>query len=326
MEALLGGRPFDLDVDRIVVATGFRPDLSFLRELRIELDPAVEAPPKLAPLIDPNFHSCGTVPPHGIAELAHPEPGFVIVGSKSYGRAPTFLMATGYEQVRSVVAELAGDHAAARKFELVLPGNRRLRRGLPIDSESPPDCCGGPAPASIGACCVADAKAKDAARPVAAAACRRRGNAEELEVAAMTSRHAVRPPAIWALGATQIIGYGTLYYSYSILAPGVAAELGLSLQWVFAILSASLLASAILAPVAGRWADRCRRRAADGAGLARCGRSAALVRAGAGAARLCALACWRWNLRPASCCTARHSSPSCSSAAAAPSAASPISP
>ena len=117
----LGGKPFALAVDRIVVTTGFRPDFSFLRELRVEVDPAVEAPPALAPLIDPNFHSCGTVPPHGIAELAHPEPDFTIVGSKSYGRAPTFLMATGYEQVRSVVAEIAGDHAAAREVQLVLP-------------------------------------------------------------------------------------------------------------------------------------------------------------------------------------------------------------
>ena len=128
VEATLGGKPFSLAVDRIVVATGFRPDLSFLGELRVALDPAVEAPPALAPLIDPNFHSCGTVPPHGIEELAHPEPGFVIVGSKSYGRAPTFLMATGYEQVRSVVAEIAGDHAAARAGAAGPAGNRRLQR------------------------------------------------------------------------------------------------------------------------------------------------------------------------------------------------------
>jgi hypothetical protein len=53
------------------------------------------------------------VPAHGIAELAHPEPGYVIVGMKSYGRAPTFLLATGYHQVRSVVAALAGDPAGA---------------------------------------------------------------------------------------------------------------------------------------------------------------------------------------------------------------------
>jgi len=62
--------------------------------------------------------------------------------------------------------------------------------------------------------------------------------------------------AIWALGVTQIIGYGTLYYSYSILAPQIAAELLWSQRDVFAVLSVSLLASAVLAPFAGRWADR----------------------------------------------------------------------
>jgi hypothetical protein len=66
-------------------------------------------------------HSCGSVPPHGEAELRHPEAGFYVVGMKSYGRAPTFLMLTGYEQVRSVVAAIAGDMEAARNVELVLP-------------------------------------------------------------------------------------------------------------------------------------------------------------------------------------------------------------
>lgn len=108
-------------VDEVIVATGGRPDLSMLSELRLSLDPAVEAPTALAPLIDPNVHSCGTVRPHGEAELRHPEPGFYLVGSKSYGRAPTFLMLTGYEQVRSIAAALAGDMAAARDVQLVLP-------------------------------------------------------------------------------------------------------------------------------------------------------------------------------------------------------------
>jgi thioredoxin reductase len=107
--------------DEVIAATGFRPDLTFLRELRLDLDPALESSRSLAPLIDPNVHSCGTVPPHGEAELRHPEPNVYLVGAKSYGRAPTFLLATGYEQVRSVVAELAGDHEAARRVELALP-------------------------------------------------------------------------------------------------------------------------------------------------------------------------------------------------------------
>jgi hypothetical protein len=161
VEARLAGQPFSLSVDRIVVATGFRPDLSFLGELRVALDPAVEAPPALAPLIDPNIHSCGTVPPHGVVELAHPEPGFTIVGSKSYGRAPTFLMATGYEQVRSVVADLAGDRKAAREVHLVLPETGLCSTNLAGDGVADaPGCCGGPAPAEADACCVRDAESK----------------------------------------------------------------------------------------------------------------------------------------------------------------------
>jgi thioredoxin reductase len=165
VEATLAGRPLRLSVDRIVVATGFRPDLSFLGELRVALDPTMEAPPALAPLIDPNVHSCGTVPPHGIDELTHPEPGFTIVGSKSYGRAPTFLMATGYEQVRSVVADLAGDAKAAREVHLVLPETGVCNASPVIGSvESASGCCGGPAPDETGACCVRDAEAKSEGR------------------------------------------------------------------------------------------------------------------------------------------------------------------
>ena len=108
-------------VDEIIATTGFRPDLSLLRELRLALDAGLESPVALAPLIDPNVHSCGTVPPHGVEELSHPEANFYIVGMKSYGRAPTFLTLTGYEQVRSIVAALSGDWQAARQIELVLP-------------------------------------------------------------------------------------------------------------------------------------------------------------------------------------------------------------
>jgi|Tabmets5t2r1_1033131.scaffolds.fasta_scaffold00869_3 Pyridine nucleotide-disulphide oxidoreductase len=102
-----------VEADQVIAATGFRPDHAIATELRLALEPALESAATLGPLIDPNVHTCGTVPAHGIAELAHPEPGYVIVGMKSYGRAPTFLLATGYQQVRSVVAALVGDHAGA---------------------------------------------------------------------------------------------------------------------------------------------------------------------------------------------------------------------
>jgi thioredoxin reductase len=146
-------------VDRVVVATGQRPDLSLTRELRLALDPWLESTKALGPLIDPNLHSCGSVPPHGHRELAHPEPGFYTVGIKSYGRAPTFLMLTGYEQVRSVVAAIAGDLAAADDIRLVLPETGVCSTDLGSD-QAASGCCGGPAPTKVDACCVADAEAK----------------------------------------------------------------------------------------------------------------------------------------------------------------------
>lgn len=108
-------------VDEVIAATGFRPDWSILSEVRLDLDPAVESPRALAPLIDPNVHSCGTVPPHGAEELKHPDANLFVIGMKSYGRAPTFLLLTGYEQARSVVSAIAGDWESARRVELVLP-------------------------------------------------------------------------------------------------------------------------------------------------------------------------------------------------------------
>lgn len=173
-------------VDEVIVATGARPDLDLLREVRLDLDPALESPRVLAPLIDPNEHSCGSVRPHGAFELEQPERGLFIAGMKSYGRAPTFLLATGYEQVRSVAAYIAGDYAAAREVLLDLPetgvcnvtfgGNDAsagccgVETGKETDmaevsavAEQPASaCCGGPAPKEAEACCVEDADAKTA--------------------------------------------------------------------------------------------------------------------------------------------------------------------
>jgi len=125
--------------DEIVATTGFRPDLSLLREVRLGLDAPLEAPVALAPLIDPNVHWCGSVPPHGALELAHPERDFYIAGMKSYGRAPTFLLLTGYEQVRSIAAALAGDLEAAARVELALP-----ETGV---------CCGSTSDVGATSCC-----------------------------------------------------------------------------------------------------------------------------------------------------------------------------
>ncbi|MBD7907778.1 FAD-dependent oxidoreductase [Sporosarcina gallistercoris] len=118
----LNGESFSIEgLDELIVNTGSHPDFSFLSEVRLNIDAATESISMLAPLIDPNLHSCGTVRPHGEEELRQPEKNLYIVGMKSYGRAPTFLMATGYEQVRSVVAYLTGDFESAKNVELDLP-------------------------------------------------------------------------------------------------------------------------------------------------------------------------------------------------------------
>jgi glycine/D-amino acid oxidase-like deaminating enzyme len=165
------GAPLDLHVDALAAATGFRPDLAVLREVRLDLDPGLEAPSRLAPLIDPNSHSCGTVPPHGHRDLAHPDEGFYVVGMKSYGRAPTFLLATGYEQVRSIAAALAGDTEDADAVQLHLPstgvcstdlGAREAAETTDVgfatgsahgySAAEPAGCCGSaPQPVTIGA-------------------------------------------------------------------------------------------------------------------------------------------------------------------------------
>jgi thioredoxin reductase len=138
-------------VDEIIVATGQRPDLAMTRELRLELDPWLESVKALGPMIDPNVHSCGTVDPHGHRETSHPEPAFYTIGIKSYGRAPTFLLLTGYEQARSVAAALAGDFAAADDVHLALPDT-----GVCVTDFEDTGCCGSPAPVESDACCVAE--------------------------------------------------------------------------------------------------------------------------------------------------------------------------
>jgi thioredoxin reductase len=141
------GRKVEAEV--IVNATGARPDHAPTSELRLDLDPILGSTRALAPLIDPNKHSCGTVPPHGVDELAHPEPGYYVVGAKSYGRAPTFLLATGYEQARSIVAALAGDWAAARDVQLDLPETGVCSSSLAVDADDSSASCCGPASEAV---------------------------------------------------------------------------------------------------------------------------------------------------------------------------------
>lgn len=62
--------------------------------------------------------------------------------------------------------------------------------------------------------------------------------------------------AVLGLGVTQIVGYGTLYYSFGILAPDMARDFGLSVEWMFGALSAALLVGGFVSPSLGKWIDR----------------------------------------------------------------------
>jgi len=137
-------------------------------ELRLKLDPWLESTEALGPLIDPNVHSCGTVRPHGHRELAHPEKGFYTLGVKSYGRAPTFLMATGFEQARSVVAAIAGDTAAADRVELDLPETGVCGLDAAPSSQAAGACCGSSPVVAAAAMATAP---KPAPQPALAAHC-----------------------------------------------------------------------------------------------------------------------------------------------------------
>ena len=173
-----GSRKRVEDIDEIICATGQRPNLGMTSELRTKLDPWLESSEALGPLIDPNVHSCGTVRPHGHRELAHPERGFYTIGVKSYGRAPTFLMTTGFEQARSVVAALAGDIESADRVELALPETGVCSSDLGDDAVS---CCAvgsssvvateAPTRVESSQCCATVDRGKPIKIPVTSRAC-----------------------------------------------------------------------------------------------------------------------------------------------------------
>ncbi|MGA8846950.1 MAG: flavoprotein, partial [Nocardioides sp.] len=137
-------------VDHVIAVTGFRPDHTWLSEVHLDLDGELSAPRLLAPEIHPAHHSCGTVSPHGADLLRQPEPGLYLAGMKSYGRAPSFLVLTGHEQVRSIVAEIAGDHEAAARVELTLPETGVCGAGPAYDDRAV-TCCSQPEIVAVGA-------------------------------------------------------------------------------------------------------------------------------------------------------------------------------
>jgi thioredoxin reductase len=94
-----------VNVDEIVSLTGYRPDLSFLSELSIEISPVSEGADRLHRALA-HVADCLSVPKLGPKDLASGEPGFHLVGIKSYGRLPTFLLKNGIAQLESMIAAL----------------------------------------------------------------------------------------------------------------------------------------------------------------------------------------------------------------------------
>ena len=92
-------------MDEIVGLTGYRPDLSFLSESAIEIDPGTEGAARLARALS-NTVDCLSIPAVARADLASGEPGFHLIGAKSYGRSRTFLLQAGYAQLESILEGL----------------------------------------------------------------------------------------------------------------------------------------------------------------------------------------------------------------------------
>ncbi|HEX5031487.1 MAG TPA: FAD-dependent oxidoreductase [Candidatus Eisenbacteria bacterium] len=94
-----------LDVDRVLALVGYRPDLAMTRELQVHYCYASEGTMKLASAIlgAGAGGDCLAQVAHGPESLQNPEPDFFVLGAKSYGRNPQFLLSIGHQQVRDAL-------------------------------------------------------------------------------------------------------------------------------------------------------------------------------------------------------------------------------
>jgi hypothetical protein len=104
----IGWRPKMWNVERIIANVGYTPDTDLYRELQIHECYASLGPMALAAALAKHSGDCLTIPAQGPATLRNPEPNFYILGMKSYGRNPHFLLKTGFEQVRDVFTLITG--------------------------------------------------------------------------------------------------------------------------------------------------------------------------------------------------------------------------
>jgi hypothetical protein len=102
--SLSGGRGGVFDA--VLGFTGYRPDLSFLSELALDISPMSEASAGVARALA-GVTDCLSVPAVRAADLDSGEPAFHLVGAKSYGRLPTFLLRDGIDQLETILDRLA---------------------------------------------------------------------------------------------------------------------------------------------------------------------------------------------------------------------------
>jgi thioredoxin reductase len=93
------------EFDEVYAFTGYRPDLTFLSELALDLSPVTQGAAGLARALG-NVTDCLSVPRIAPRDLASGEPGFFLVGAKSYGRSRTFLLRTGLAQLETIFDSL----------------------------------------------------------------------------------------------------------------------------------------------------------------------------------------------------------------------------
>lgn len=110
----LTGTVDTVEVDRVLSLTGSVGDHAMYRQLQVHECYATSGPMKLAAaLLASGGGDCLAQESHGADTLVNPEPGFFILGAKSYGRNNTFLMRVGWEQVDEVFDLLAAEAASA---------------------------------------------------------------------------------------------------------------------------------------------------------------------------------------------------------------------
>ncbi len=101
--AFTGGRRASFDA--IAAFTGYRPDSAHVNELAVETSPVTEGGARLYRAIS-NITDCLAMPHVKPEDLESGEPNFYFVGSRSYGRAPTFLLQTGLQQLETILKAL----------------------------------------------------------------------------------------------------------------------------------------------------------------------------------------------------------------------------